>query len=344
MEERKINMNGKKEITLIGGAGYIGSVLCDYFLKKNFGVKCIDNLIYNNGQPLIHFISHQNFKFINSDLRNFEFIKKDIYKSDYVIILAGLVGDPITKQYPKLANEINLIGIKNLIKNLNNSYIEKVIFVSTCSNYGFINKNELANEEFELNPISLYSKAKVEIENYILSLKGKLSYCPTILRFATAFGLSHKMRFDLTVNEFAKCLYQKEELLVYDPDTWRPYCHVKDFARIIDLVLKKPVNDIEFEIFNAGGDRNNFTKRGIVELISKHIKKISIEFQDFGPDPRNYRVDFKKIKNKLGFQPKYTVEDGIIEILDALKKELFISFGDEKNRLGNFLIKDSLLK
>ena len=161
--------------------------------------------------------------------------------------------------------------------------------------------------------------------------------------FATAFGLSNRMRFDLTVNEFTKSLFLGEELLVYDPDTWRPYCHVLDFARLINNIINQPKEKVDFEIFNAGGDENNFTKRGIVDLISSHINNARIKFQDHGPDPRNYRVNFEKLKNELGFEPKYSVEDGILEILSSLKGNVFSSFFDEKHRFGNYKVKKSIV-
>ena len=316
----------KKEISLIGGAGYIGSVLSQFFLNKGFKVTCFDNLIYKNGAAILPLYSDENFKFVNSDLRDFSKFKEFLKQSSNIVLLAGLVGDPITKQYPDLSNSINLYGIKEFIDNLEYTDIEKLIFISTCSNYGLIKDDELADENFPLNPISLYSKAKVEIEKYILSLKGKISYAPTILRFATAFGLSSRMRFDLTVNEFTRALHLGEELLVYDPDTWRPYCHVMDFARLILNVINQKEENIRFEIFNAGGDKNNFTKRGIVEIISSYIERPKIKYQEFGPDPRNYRVNFEKLRERLNFEPKFSVENGVIEILNSLRSEVFNSF------------------
>ena len=155
-----------------------------------------------------------------------------------VILLAGLVGDPITKNYPKEAHQINNIGIKNCIDQLNGLGLNRFVFVSTCSNYGLIKNNQKANEKFPLNPLSLYAKSKVAIEEYILELRGKVDFKPTILRFATAFGISSRMRFDLTISEFTRKIALGHELLIYDANTWRPYCHVLDFARLIDIVFQ----------------------------------------------------------------------------------------------------------
>ena len=152
-------------------------------------------------------------------------------------ILAGLVGDPITKKFPYEAHDINDIALRGCIDQLNGRGLNKVIFVSTCSNYGLIQDDVLADEDFELTPLSLYAKSKVGAEKHLLSLKGQTDYHPTILRFATAFGLAPRMRFDLTVNEFTREVAEGNELVVYDAHTWRPYCHVRDFARLIGRVL-----------------------------------------------------------------------------------------------------------
>jgi nucleoside-diphosphate-sugar epimerase len=138
----------------------------------------------------------------------------------------------------------------------------------------------------------------------------------------------------LTVNEFVKELYLGNSLEVYDPDTWRPYCHVQDFARIIELVITSEVNVVNGEIFNAGTNANNFTKRQIVEEVLAVLKtKSEIAFLDKGKDPRNYRVDFSKIREILGFEASYSVNLGIVEILGGLRSG---SFREQKDQYGNY--------
>ena len=154
-----------------------------------------------------------------------------------VVVLGGLVGDPITKKYPNESKLINDLGITEVIESLKNKSLKKVVFISTCSNYGLIEGSAKADENFELNPLSLYAKSKVRAEQYLMNQQSKVNYSATVLRFATAFGIAPRMRFDLTVNEFVKELYEKGEILVYDADTWRPYCHVNDFARLVRIVL-----------------------------------------------------------------------------------------------------------
>ena len=326
-------------VLLIGGEGYIGSVLSNYLLHKGYKVRSLDALIYPDQKMDLVKANIKNFEFILGDIRNKTILKKSLEGINRVVILAGLVGDPITKKYPKEAQEINYHAIKDLINQCDNKKIEKLIFISTCSNYGFIDETLKAKEEHELKPLSLYAKHKVEIENYILSLKGKINFCPTILRFATAFGSSPRMRFDLTVNQFTKELFNKNPLNIYDENTWRPYCHVKDFSRLIEIVLNEKKEKLNFQIFNSGGDQNNFTKKNIIEAITKLIpsnNKISYEPGD--KDKRNYRVNFEKVKKLLNFYVEYTIQDGIQEMISSLKSNLYQKKRNKIDKLGNFEI------
>ena len=156
-------MNGK--ILIIGGAGYIGTVLGRYLIKKKYEVVCLDNFIYGNLFSLSELKKSENFSLISGDLRDQNILEKAFKSVDSVIILAGLVGDPITKQYPDLSAKINDLGISNVIKYCKNAKLDKTIFVSTCSNYGLSKTNNLLNEEAELKPISLYAKQKVKLKN-----------------------------------------------------------------------------------------------------------------------------------------------------------------------------------
>ena len=309
-----------KKILLIGGAGYIGTVLIRHLLNKRYHVTCLDNLIYNNSYSLSEFTKIKKFNFILGDLRNDLLMNELLSKCDAVIILAGLVGDPITKKYPEISEKINSVGTKKLINNCKNKKIEKLVFVSTCSNYGLSKTNLPLSEETELKPISLYAKQKVEVERYILSQKNNVDYSPTILRFATAFGLSPRMRFDLTINQFTKSIFEDKRLEVFDSNTWRPYCHVEDFARILEKILEANKKITDFQIFNVGDDNNNFTKKQIVEQIFQFISSDKVTFTNKKKDPRNYKVNFSKITKILNFKIKYTVNDGIEEMINFFKK------------------------
>lgn len=327
-----------KNILLIGGEGYIGNVVSKNFLSAGYNVTSYDNLLYKNNQCVLNKIHDPNYKFIFGDMLDSSILKPLIKNADAVVLLAGLVGDPITKKYPGESAKINDRGVKNVIDHCNKYNTENFIFISTCSNYGLIDNDQLADENYDLSPLSLYAKSKVNAEKYILSLKGKTDMNPTILRFATAFGISPRMRFDLTLSEFTLALALGNELIVYDADTWRPYCHVQDFSRLIQTVIETNVERVSFEVFNAGGNINNATKQMIVDNILERIPDGKVRYQKHGSDPRNYRVSFEKVKSVLGFEPKYTIGYGVEELVNAIQSNIFEHVNENRNLFGNYEI------
>lgn len=331
-------LNKNRKALLIGGAGYIGPVIAEELMRVGYYVRCLDLLLYNNGLSVISLLKNPKFEFLRGDFLDNETLNDALEGVTDVVVLGGLVGDPITKKYPNESELINGFGIKNIIKSLPNRKLDRIIFISTCSNYGMIKNDETADEKFELNPLSLYAKSKVEAEECFLSQKDLVDYSATILRFATAFGIAPRMRFDLTVNEFAKDLYEKGKVVVYDSDTWRPYCHVNDFARLVRIVLQAPKEKVHFEVFNAGGDQNNCTKRMLVNKILEKLPAAKACYQEHGGDPRNYKVNFDKVKTILGFTPKYTLEYGIEELLWAFESGIFHNSHLTPNFHGNYEI------
>jgi nucleoside-diphosphate-sugar epimerase len=325
-----------RNILLIGGAGYVGTVLTSHLLKKGHIVTVLDYFIYNNQFAVQPYLGDPDYHFIYGDLCSINDLVKASKGVTDVIILGGLVGDPITKRYPVESEAINDKGIKICIDFFKDKSIDKLIFISTCSNYGLIKENEVADENFKLSPLSLYAKAKVSNEEYLLSQKEKAIYTGVVLRFATAFGLSPRMRFDLSVSEFTRDLYFGEELTIFDEHTWRPYCHVRDFARLIEIVLNAKKEQVDFEVFNAGGDTNNFTKKMIVDEILKHVPEGKVKYGLHGSDPRNYKVSFAKVKNILGFEPTFRISDGINELVETLKIGVYSNSISNKNLYGNY--------
>lgn len=314
----------RKTVLVIGGEGYIGAVLCSFLIRKDYVVHSFDNLTYRNRQSAISLSAcGTDYRFIYGDICDKETLIKSCAGVDVVVLLSGLVGDPITKRYPQEAKLVNERGVRNVIDTVVDVGVSRLVFISTCSNYGIMEPGELANEDYPTNPQSTYASAKIANELHLMAASKNSATIPTVLRFATAFGLSPRMRFDLTVSEFVAQLYVGNRLLVYDAHTWRPYCHVYDFARLIETVIKAPSEKIAFEIFNAGGDKNNYTKQMIVELILERIPDGKIDYKLEGVDPRNYRVDFSKVRESLDFEPINSVGDGVDELISVLEQSLF---------------------
>jgi nucleoside-diphosphate-sugar epimerase len=325
----------KRKILVVGGAGYIGSVVTPHLLARGHAVRCLDLLIYGNQSCVWPWLNSADYEFRAGDLCDPRTLDEALAGVSDVLVLAGLVGDPITKKYPGPSQAINRDGCLNLIRRMSGRGIDRMIFVSTCSNYGLQEGDRLSDEATELKPLSLYAQHKVEVEKALLASKGRVDFKPTVLRFATAFGLSPRMRFDLTISEFVRDMALGRPLLVYDAQTWRPYCHVGDFAEVIARVLEAPEADVAFEVFNAGGDANNYTKQMIVDAVLKRLPGAQVAYKEHGGDPRNYRVSFAKIRARLDFQPAHSIEQGIDELIRAFRQGLFADADARRNFHGN---------
>lgn len=323
----------RKTVIVTGGAGYVGSVLSRKLLENGFCVICIDNLRYG-GRSLIDIADHPNFIFKKADITNYKTVDKiiDAYPAYCLVHLAAIVGDPACKLEPYLARNVNLQASIHLLEKAKEKGIKKFLFASTCSNYGKMKgSTEYVDENSPLSPVSLYAELKVEFEQILLNKNDvNDNFCPTALRFSTVYGISPRMRFDLTVNEFAKELVLGKDLVVFGEHFWRPYCHVKDFSNAILAVLNAPDDKVAYEVFNVGDTAENYTKGMIVDELLKLIPEGKVKYVHKEEDPRDYRVKFEKIKEKLGFKISKTVPQGVKDIVACINLGIFENPDDQK--------------
>jgi nucleoside-diphosphate-sugar epimerase len=314
-----LSIDGGEIVVVTGGAGYVGSVLLRKLLQNRFRVVCIDNLRYG-GSSLIDIWDNPAFLLEKIDITDFGKIDRvfDSYSIFAVVHLAAIVGDPACKLEPELARRVNLEASLHLLTKAKEEGIRRFLFASTCSNYGKMgDANGFVDENSPLSPISLYAELKVQFEHVLLGKKD--GFCPTALRFATVYGMSPRMRFDLTVNEFAKELSLGKELVVFGEQFWRPYCHVTDFSNAILTVLRAPEDQVAYNVFNVGDTSENYTKKMIVDELLKQVPGGKVKYVHKEEDPRDYRVKFDKIREKVGFKISKTVPEGIRDILTCLR-------------------------
>ena len=311
----------KQTILVTGGAGYVGSILIRRLLQNGYQVLCVDCLRYG-GRSLIDIWDNPDFVFLNSDITHHEEVDDNFkkYKIDGIVHLAAIVGDPACKLEPDLARRTNLDASIHLMENAKIFGIPRFIFASTCSNYGKMKDSDgFVDETSPLNPVSLYAELKVSFEKLLLNQESRVQgFSPTVLRFSTVYGMSPRMRFDLTVNEFTKEFALGRELVVYGENYWRPYCHVGDFSQAILAVLNAPEEKVAYNVFNVGDSTQNYTKKMIIDELIKQIPEASVRYVQGGEDPRDYRVIFDKIMNTLGFNITKTVPEGIRDILSCI--------------------------
>ena len=308
-------MTSIQSILVTGGAGYVGSILTNELVKKNYDVKVVDSLVYGDA-GISSLIDQNKIEFFNLDIRDSSKIASILKNVDCVIHLSAIVGEPLCKKIPEAAKQINEIATKNLVNLCKNNNVKRFIFASTCSNYG--SSLNIVDESSPVKTLSLYSECKVNSEKYIIdNNSNKFQTC--ILRFATAHGLSPRMRFDLLVQEFLHDALVDKKISIFGEDFWRPLIHVDDMASACISVVDASSNTISGQIFNVGSSNENYTKKQLANIIQKHVSDIKIEIVKSKTDPRNYKVSFDKIKRILNFQPKRTVENSVVEILSKIE-------------------------
>ena len=336
-------MKTDRHILITGGAGYIGSLLTAELLMTNWNVTVADSLLFG-GESLVSFLQHPNFHFVKADVTQPRAIrtalKKDWPKPDAVVHLAGIVGFPACQAVGKQAAwKYNVDATKLVFEQASALGAERFVFASTYSNYGLATDGKPVTEESPLNPQSLYAETKIAAEEYLLKQKDA-SCAPLSFRFATLYGISPRTRFDLIVNQFVLDAYTKRQLLIYQRGYSRSFVHVKDVVRGIMLGLDAPQEKIRGQVYNLGANDGNYTKDQIVQLVLKRMPETTVEYKDltFGGDMRDITVSFAKVKRELDFDTTLKVDDGIRELLFALKTGIIRNPTDEKYRNAKFIV------
>jgi nucleoside-diphosphate-sugar epimerase len=295
-------------------------------LGEGHEVRVLDVLLHG-GAPLLPVWSHPGFEFVRADITDSDAVRGALSSIDAVVHLAAIVGDPACTRQPERARAVNHDASIALLEESLRARVSRFVFASTCSNYGKMKDPETyVDEASALAPVSLYAETKVAVERALLDVPANGSFCATPLRFATIYGVSPRMRFDLTVNEFTMEMLTRRKLVVFGEQFWRPYVHVRDAARAIAMVLAAPVETVRSEVFNVGSTEENYRKAQIVELARVQAPEAEVEFVHRDEDPRDYRVSFAKVRERLGFSVTRCVPDGVAEVAALVRSGLIRDF------------------
>jgi nucleoside-diphosphate-sugar epimerase len=332
-----------RHVMITGGAGYIGSLLTSELLRANYRVTVLDSLLFG-GESLIPFLHHPNFHFVKVDVTEPRAVKDSLkdgwQKPDAVVHLAAIVGFPACQAVGKqVAWRYNVEATKSVFGQAVDLGVERFLFSSSYSNYGLSPDGGPVTEDSPLHPQSLYAETKVASEEFLLTQKDA-SCAPLIFRFATIYGISPRTRFDLIVNQFVLEAFTRRQLIIYQRGYSRSFVHIRDVVRGVMMGLEAEREKICCEVFNLGTDNGNYSKDDIVRLVLKRMPETVVEYKNltFGGDMRDITVSFAKIKRVFGFDTTLNVDDGIRELLFALKMGIIRNPNDEKYRNAQFIV------
>ena len=299
----------KNKVLITGGAGYLGSALTELLLDKGYVVTVLDNLMYKQ-TSLLHLCSNTNFKFIKGDVIDFELLKKLIPEYDIIIPLAAIVGAPACDSNKDLAIKVNYTQIQVIVDMLRKD--QKLIMPNTNSQYG--SSKDIITEESPFNPLSLYAKTKCDAEEHILDWGNGIC-----LRLATVFGASSRMRTDLLVNDFVHKAIVEGCIVLFQSHYKRNYIHVRDVAYTFLFCIEN-YDKMNNNVFNVGLSDANLTKFELATKVKQFFPDFVIVENEFKSDfdNRNYIVSNEKLES-YGWKPKYSIDDGIKELVDAYK-------------------------
>jgi nucleoside-diphosphate-sugar epimerase len=322
-----------RKVLVIGGAGYIGSALLPKLLAKGYHVRLLDLLIYGT-EPIEEVLGHPNLEIMQADFRQVDKVVEAMRTIDAVIHLGAIVGDPACALDEELTIEVNLMATRMIAEVAKGSGVSRFVFASTCSVYGA--NDEMLDERSALNPVSIYARSKIASEKVLMSMASS-DFGPTLLRFGTIYGLSGRTRFDLVINLLTAKALVENQITVFGGDQWRPFVHVDDAALAVLLALEAPLPLVGKEVFNVGCDDQNFTIQQAGETIQRLVPTAALISMGSDTDRRNYKVSFGKIHKTLGFTPRWTVEQGVRQVIEAVQSGKVTNYHDAKYSNVKFL-------
>jgi nucleoside-diphosphate-sugar epimerase len=301
-------------VLVVGGAGYVGSVLVRDLLESGYDVTVLDAFMYGDHALESLYGSHR-FRVLHGDIRDVESVVRAMRDADSVVHLGGLVGDPACALDEQATVDINLRATWTLAWVARGLGVERFIFASSCSIYGA--SDGLLDESSPLAPVSVYARSKADSEQLLIGLADG-SFAPCILRFGTLYGRSPRPRFDLVVNLMTAKAVNDGVVTVFGGGQWRPFLHVADAAGAARHCLEADVDLLRGGVFNVGCDEDNHTLGEVAELVCSQVPGSRVCHQPAADVEANYRVSFTKISDQLGFQPRRHLAEGIAEVRDAL--------------------------
>lgn len=304
-----------RHVLVVGGAGFVGSVLVPRLLERGHDVTVMDALVYGD-DGIADLYGHPRFQVVQGDCRSIEAIVRSMRKADAVVHLGGLVGDPACALDEKLTLEINLEATRTLLMAARGFGVKRFVFASSCSLYGA--NAGVVDEASPLAPVSVYASSKMESEELLLA-NSDGDTATVVLRFGTFYGLSPRPRFDIVVNLLTAKAVCEGRITVFGGEQWRPFVHVSDGCDAIIRCLDADPSLVAGQVFNVGSDDQNLSVAELARLVAGIVPGAEVSYEKAAPVEANYRVSFNKIEERLGFRAARSIADGVAEIKEAIE-------------------------
>jgi nucleoside-diphosphate-sugar epimerase len=337
------SVNNNRHVMVTGGAGYIGSMLVGELLQRDYQITVVDELLFG-GESLLAYFPNPAFHFVKANVwepRAIRYAMREDWPTPWAIIhLAAIAGFPACQAVGRqVAWRYNVEATERVYDQVGEIGVERFIYISTYSNYGLSPDGGPVKEDTSLTPQSLYAETKVASERFLLSQSSN-TCAPLIFRLATVYGISPRTRFDMIVNQFVLEAYTKRELLIYQRGYSRSFVHIRDAVRGIISGLESPDEKIRGQVYNLGTDKGNYTKDQVVSQILKRLPETTVLYKDmtFGGDMRDITVSFEKIQRELGFNAELDINDGVREVLNALRSGLIRDPYGQRYRNAQFIV------
>jgi nucleoside-diphosphate-sugar epimerase len=337
-------MRTGEHILITGGAGYIGSLLAGELLRTGYLVTVVDSLLYG-GDGLLSYLPNPDFNFVKADVCDPGTLRlalrKDWPRPSAVVHLAALAGFPACQAVGQaVAYRFNVEATQRVFEQADQLEVERFVFPSTYSVYANDPGCAVVKEDSPLEAHSLYSETKIQAETWLRQAAETSATALVIYRQATTYGLSPRIRFDLLINQLILDAYIRRELVIYQRGYSRSFLHVRDAVRGYMLALQAPEEKIRNQVYNLGCDRGNYTKDEIVNLILERLTGVVVSYKDvsFGGEQRDLIVSYQKIEQGLGFEPLFTANEGVDEVINALRTGLIRNPYDRRYRNADSFI------
>ena len=326
------NQNSEQLVTIFGGSGYIGSILTRLFLEQGYRVRVFDSFLF--GDDGVKDLRHHSLEVVTGDICNISQVSAATRGANIVILLADLAGRRFVSRHANDAyyRDVNYLAASVVLHAAREYGAERFIYASSDSVYG--SGEGLVYETSMPVPISLYARLKLRMEDIVIRAKTR-EFHPTVLRIATCYGYSQRMRFDLLPNTILRDAIFTGQVHIESEIACRSYIHVADAAKVITMCAKTYLSLVSGEIFNVGVNNQNLTTMELLNVIRMVVSNFSVKVHKGAPDLPNYRLSCRKLEKFLDFEPSWTMKDGLIDLRNHLTSGTIKDPYDKKYRNGN---------